>query len=153
MLAYTIVHVAPQDNAGEVRQCMADHSLKKTHQDHLREDETRIFRACDWPALGGSGDGYNEITVTFGVGPGKSESTGANHADLVAATCSKIEFAYQYGSVGNYTNVKPFTVSTGNVVTFEGETWDGADPAPYPASNEIVVVHNTRAVLDTARCV
>jgi hypothetical protein len=85
----------------EVRACMAQHQMSRTAitstttveargtlpgetPETAQLDNVTIFRRCDWPPKTWSdGDGYSEIWVQPTIGPGETEATSANVADVI----------------------------------------------------------------------
>jgi hypothetical protein len=152
-LAYTIVHEGPQDRAEQLRLCRQDHGLTKSYEEFAGEGDVRVFAACEWPPPAyADGDGYSEITVVSGEGPLPDEASGANMLNRIRATCETLELVYVFGSQGAFETLPPFLASAGAVVTYEGDPWEGPAPYPYPESDEIVVLKNSKYLLDTAKC-
>jgi hypothetical protein len=99
------------------------------------------------------GDGYSEVRLETGPGPYPDEASGGNSVDRIRGTCNQIEVRYLYGKMGEYMRLEPFTVSAGAVVDYMGREWTREAPYPYPEADEVVVVRNSSAVLDSVRCV
>jgi hypothetical protein len=150
----------------QVRTCMAQHSLNKA-RDKVElpvpsQDEEAIeyvysrtaYASCEWPPPAyAQADGYSEIVVKQTDGPGEDEASDANSLDRLTATCPRMELAYTYGSQGYSERLDPYIVSLGDVIqALTGEPWTGESPYPYPERDEVVVVHNSKIGLDSARC-
>ena len=152
-LAFNLLREPPIDRSEQIRACLQAHGLSNA-QDEFEEDSARVFGSCEWPPPEyAQGDGYSEIRVVSGTGPGLSEASSANFVDRIRATCNQIEVRYFYGKMGTYERFEPFTVSAGAVVLYTGREWTGDAPYPYPEADEVVVVRNASAGLDSARCV
>jgi hypothetical protein len=151
-LVFNLIREPPIDRSEQIRACLETHGLSNA-QDELEEDSARVFTSCEWPPPEyAQGDGYSEIRVISGPGPYLDEASGANSVDRIRATCNRIEVRYIYGKMGVYERLEPFTVSAGAVVNYRGGEWTGDAPYPYPEADEIVVVRNSSALLDSVRC-
>src|ERR687891_2438347 len=94
-----------------------------------------------------------KIRLETGPGPYLIEASGGNSVDRIRATCIQIEVRYLYGKMGEYERLEPFTVSAGAVVDYRGREWTREAPYPYPEADEVVVVRNSSAGLESVRCV
>jgi hypothetical protein len=115
------------------------------------------FHYCAWPpAKYSDGDGYLEINVTTVNGPGEGEASGTDDADRITAPCPQVITTYQFGHMGDYENLAPFTVSANAVLTVEGKPWvrtqDERELPFYPETGEMVVLRSGHYGLESVRC-
>ena len=152
-LVFSLIREPPIDRSEQIRACLQAHGLSNA-QDEFEEDSARVFASCEWPPPEyAQGDGYSEIRLETGPGPYLIEASGGNSVDRIRATCIQIEVRYLYGKMGEYERLEPFTVSAGAVVDYRGREWTREAPYPYPEADEVVVVRNSSAGLDSVRCV
>ena len=114
------------------------------------------FASCAWPRpTYADPDGYSEVVAVLTDGPGDSEASDASSLDrLKTSGCATVEVLYTYGSQGFSERQPPYILKLGDVISaYTGEPWTGESPCPYPARDEIVVVHNSKIGLDSAHCV
>lgn len=139
--------------AEQIRACERQHGMSSAREER-QQGRKRIFAACEWPPPDyATHDGYSEVRVTFGDGPGDSEASGATDLDRLRPTCRRVKVAYSFGTQGDYDRYEPFVVDLGEVVQGRGgEPWRGEAPYPYPERDEIVIVNDGDLSLDTARC-
>jgi hypothetical protein len=151
-LVFNLIREPPIDRSEQIRACLETHGLSNA-QDELEEDSARVFTSCEWPPPEyAQGDGYSEIRLETGPGPYTTEASSGNWVDRIRATCTQIEVRYLYGKMGEYERLEPFTVSAGAVVDYMGREWTRGAPYPYPEADEVVVVRNSSALLDSVRC-
>lgn len=137
-----------------LQRCLQQHHLSRAHE-RQGESSSLTFASCEWPAPSyADADGFSEIRITYGEGPGESESSDSNVLDRISSNCARLELAYSFGYQGDSRREEPFTANRGDVLSaFTGRRWDGNTPYPYPRRDEIVVVRNSHIDLDEARCV
>ena len=157
--------------ASQLRECMELHELKTTpqkiveeyneeHRERFGEYRKTVFSSCSWPPTQiTAGDGYSEIVAIFARGPGESESSGATYVDRIMATCSAVQFTYQISAQGYFGDLKPFVLARGSVAYAGDGTstpWSGdwePSETPYPESEEIVLLHDGKMGLASAKCI
>lgn len=142
--------------AERVQACVETHGLQgaRTVTDDTATDTTRILR-CAWPpATGSDPDGYLEISYHTVEGPGDSEASGAVWATRISAPCDPVWLSYSTASMGAQGRLEPFAASADTLVTPYGELWDGmrSELSFYPDRDEVVVIHNSKVILDDVDC-
>jgi hypothetical protein len=166
----TMALTKDSSTAEELRKCQELRGLRTTPQKVIEEypadqsDSTGLYRkttfsSCTWPPSDATaGDGYSEVVAIFARGPGDSEASGATLLDRVTATCPTVQFTYQLTAQGSFNTLKPFTLKRG-AVAYAGDghatPWTGKWEAnsPYPAPDEMVILHDGKMSLAMARCV
>ena len=125
-------------------------------QERVTEGSRLRFKECKWPPpVYAQADGYSDVVVTNVVGPGTDEASGASEADRIVTGCAKVQLAYSYQNMGVDQPNAPITLSSGDIVTIEGNPWVKDSPAPlpfYPNRGEMDVIRNGRYRLDSAVC-
>ena len=112
------------------------------------------FASCRWPPKqSDSADGYSAIDVIVADGPGFGEDSGTSMLNRVTATCDRLKLWFTTGSQDATTKLAPYAAEIGSVViAATGQPYTGKSPYPYPRQDELVVVKDTKIVLDKARC-
>ncbi len=81
------------------------------------------YASCNWPPPPGADtDGYRTIIVTLTNGPGQSDGSGRDFADVIEFRCGHLQLTYNEAMMGNQEQWQPFTAAPGDI-------W-----APAPAS-------------------
>lgn len=139
--------------------CIADHHLSGSHQVIMPFDSQTIFASCEWPAPPyADREGFSAITVVSTFGAADEPSSGLNRADIISSSCRMLRLGYQLGGKGAVTEIPPFQVRLGEIVSVLGTyngPWEG-DPATlpfHPSPNQVVVLRNTRDSIVSANCV
>jgi hypothetical protein len=103
--------VPPARGGAEVRACMAQHQMSRARAvvrsteatrsvpppelagtEEGEKDAVTVFKRCDWPpGPGADSDGYSEIKAVETFGPGESEASDANVADIIKSDCSVLK--------------------------------------------------------------
>ena len=114
-----------------------------------------VFRRCDWPpGPGADSDGYSEITAVETRGPGESEGTDANVADIIKSSCSVLKVSYSIVAQGSQKSRPPVTLAPDRVVYWTGKKWRDTGNLPFVyEQDELVVLRNYKTRLDDVRCV
>lgn len=88
------------------------------------------FLGCESPPPPEAGsDGYTEITVASGPGPGQSEAEGMTVADVFTTHCQDLEVKYLFDNMGTFVAEQPFELSKGEARRVEGgSVWSPDDP-------------------------
>jgi hypothetical protein len=168
--AYVTTHDGKDEkvsSATQVRECIDQHKLAKAQirtKPKLTKDENgepeyiTYYKRCDWPpAPGADKTGYSEVSVTARLGPGESEATDMDTADVIKSSCSELEVTYSIAAQGDQEPLKPFRSIPNRVVFYTGEAWQRTpDETPLPfyyEQDELVVLRNSKVRLDSVRCV
>jgi hypothetical protein len=120
------------------------------------QDVATVFQRCEWPPKQWSDpDGYSQISVQVTPGPGQSEASDANTADIIKSPCSLLEVLYSIATQGHQASFpegkftsKPFRA----VYYFKGKVY-GGELNFYYDHDELVVLRNSKVRLDRVRCV
>lgn len=169
---------APVVVAEQVRRCAELHGMKNTSDvihDKLPSNPalTRSsphksrFRSCDWPPRpGASKDGFMEIVVTHGLGPGAFQDPFTSYADRINASCDRFKVTYQvFRFVGGEAQLsQPFEIQKGDVVGLDltnvRDSWPTSLPKDYPTDelpppspDEAILLHDDKHVINSLSCV
>ena len=147
------------DGTDLVDQCMSEHGMSRPAERRDVAAGRVLFRACESPPPpGAASDGYTEITVASGPGPGQSEAEGMTVADVFTTSCRDIEVKYLFDNMGTFVTEQPVLLSKGEVRRVEGgSVWSAnserEDALYMPGRDESIVMSAGRYQLDSARCV
>jgi hypothetical protein len=158
----------------EVRACMAQHQMSRSTTTSVttvaargtlpgetseiaQPDNVTILRRCDWPPKPWSdGDGYSEISVQATIGPGETEASSANIADVIKSSCARLKISYSIVAQGYQKSLPAFTSQPNRTVWHDGRAYR-TPPQPrlnfYYERDELVVLRNAKIRLDRIRCV
>jgi hypothetical protein len=162
-------HAGKDDKASSaalVRDCIALHKLdkaqtrtepKETKDEYGEPQWVTYYKRCDWPpGRGADKTGYTELKVTARLGPGESEASDMDTADVIKSACSELEVVYSIAAQGYQEPLKPFRSNPNRVVFYTGEAWQRTPEQPLPfyyEPDELVVLRNSKVRLDSIRCV
>ena len=160
--------------SAEVRACMAQHQMSRSNTTSVTTVEARgtlpgetpetaqpdnvtILRWCDWPPRPWSdGDGYSEISVQATIGPGETEASSANIADVIKSSCDRLKISYSIAAQGYQESLPAFTSQPNRTVWHDGRAYR-TPPQPrlnfYFERDELVVLRNAKIRLDRVKCV
>ena len=147
-----------EERQAKVESCMAEHGLS-TRTETQEIDSNRVFRACVWPPpFGADGDGFTEITMSSGEGPGRSEAEGLTVANVFTTECRDLELVYLFNNMGSFIAEEPIRLSKGEIRRVEGGSiWQprtAREASIYsPGRDQSVILSNLRYTIDTARCI
>jgi hypothetical protein len=132
------------------------------------------YASCNWPpARGADADGYGAVTVTQTNGPGTSDASDRDFADVIESQCKRIGLHYTYELMGDQIPFTPFVASPGGIwapgppaspasaartysfmhLTELGSSAQAPLRLPfYPPARAVVVLHGQQ-VLQRAACV
>jgi hypothetical protein len=153
--------VGPDENEDteRIEACIADHGLSKTVERRDVASGRILFRACEWPPPpGAASDGFTEITVSSGDGPGQSEAEGMTVADVFTTACNDLKAEYLFDNMGTFVAEQPVLLTKGEIRRVEGGSiWfprDRLEASIYtPGRDEALVLSAARYKLDVVRCV
>jgi hypothetical protein len=158
----------------EVRACMAQHQMSRTAitstttveargtlpgetPETAQLDNVTIFRRCDWPPKTWSdGDGYSEIWVQPTIGPGETEATSANVADVIKSRCDRLQVSYSIVAQGYQKSLPAFISEPNRTVWHDGRTYRAPPQKQlnfYYERDELIVLRNAKIRLDRVKCV
>lgn len=146
-------------SARRIDACVRNHGLTQTIQKEQVETDRVLVRQCAWPpAVGAAPDGYAEIALAIGTGPGKSEAEGLTVSNTFTTECQNLELTYLFSFMGTFVPNRPFRISKGEIRRVEdGSIWkprtDTEASIYTPRRDQSLVMSNTRYRFDTARCV
>jgi hypothetical protein len=104
------------DAQQRVRACVSTHALPRATTKTTVAENRTLFRACTWPpAPGADGDGFSEIAVARGPGPGSSEAEGLTVADTFSSGCATLEVKYLFDDQGHFEGQRPFRLAKGEL--------------------------------------
>ena len=161
----TLLGVFDGDDGGEesrserIDQCVAEHGLPGPREKEKISTGRVVFRGCAWPPPpGAENDGFSEITVASGEGPGTSEAEGLTVSDVFTTTCRDLEVRYLFDNMGTFVPEQPIRLSKGEVRRVEGgSVWTPRtreEASLYaPGRDQAIVLSALRYKLDDARCV
>lgn len=157
LCSMTIARSATEASAKMGESCESAHHME-SQTTRTDGDTTITFRFCQWPAPSWADeDGYYTILVRELDGPGDSEASGANRADYIKIPCHKARLEYDFRSQGTYSHLPAITASAGDVIPGGGPPDSAAKLRghllPCPSREEIVVLHNFKQSLQSAKCV
>ncbi len=125
------------------------------------------YASCSWPPPSGADpDGYRAITVTLTNGPGQTDGSGRDFADVIEAPCKRLRLVYREAFMGDQRRATPFVGDTGDIwagklsgttiaFAFTGRIGSSAEQQLqlpfYPPSDAVVVLHSQQ-VLDSVSC-
>jgi hypothetical protein len=142
-----------------IRACVSDHGLARAVVAERANPGQLLFRRCTWPPpTGADPDGFTEITVTRGPGPGRSEAEGLTVADVYASSCPRIEARYLFNSMGTFEPaVAPVRLARGEVRRVEnGAVWHprtAQEASIYtPHGDQATILSNSRYRPDSVTC-
>jgi hypothetical protein len=171
-VAATVVPAAK--GSAEVRACMEQHQMSRsattsttivlargTLPDETPEtaqpDHVTILRRCDWPPkLWSDGDGYSEIWVQPTVGPGETEASDADVADVIKSSCNRLQVSYSIVAQGYQKSLPAFTSEPNRTVRHDGKPYLSPPQERlnfYYERDELVVLRNAKIRLDRVKCV
>jgi hypothetical protein len=126
-------------------------------QSRLSPHCARFCRRCDWPPKPWSdGDGYSEIWVQPTVGPGKTEASGADMADVIKSSCNRLKISYSIVAQGYQKSLPAFTSEPNRTVWHDGRPYRVPPQERlnfYYERDELVVLRNAKIRLDRVKCV
>ncbi|MEV7136205.1 hypothetical protein AB0N24_25425 [Arthrobacter sp. NPDC093128] len=167
LLAATGYFKSDETTADRVAACRKAHDLQQDRQQKQDGNQT-LFVSCTWPPTSGvtATDGYAQIAVQSGQGPGKSEMTGASYVDTVRPSCSRVELTYTYAKMGQQDIGSAIKADTGSIFQVSGtkypenptsKNWEPGDNGPktsiFAKPNEIIIVRNMSYTLFDAKCI
>jgi hypothetical protein len=144
------------DTATRIQACEKTHHLAAaTFQQQLTSD-TGIFASCIWPPVPGADpDGYTAVSNTLVSLPG-FDATADTQVRRITGPCSRFEFKFTYGHMGDMTRLPPLVISPDSVIQISYTTPAPYDPSKlpfYPNRGEVDVVQGDNLILDYAGCV
>jgi hypothetical protein len=158
----------------EVRACMAQHQMSRSAttsvttveargivagetSETAQPDNVTVLRRCDWPPKPWSdGDGYSEISVKVTIGPGETEASGANIADVIKSSCDSLKISYSIVAQGYQKSLPAFTSQPNRVVWHDCRAYRTPPQQRlnfYYERDELVVLRNAKIRLDRIACV
>ena len=158
----------------EVRACMAQHQMSRAAttsvttveargtlpsetSETAQQDSVTILRRCDWPPKPWSdGDGYSEISVQETIGPGETEASSANIADVIKSSCDSLKISYSIVAQGYQKSLPAFTSQPNRTVWHDGRVYRTPPQLRlnfYYERDELVVLRNAKIRLDRVKCV
>lgn len=138
--------------------CVSQHGLTRSIEEKEVSAARVVFRGCTWPPPpGAENDGFWEITVASGQGPGASEAEGLTVADTFTTTCRDIEARYLFDNMGTFVSEQPVRLTKGEIRRVEGgSVWsprNEQEASVYALGrDQSIVLSAARYKLDTARC-
>ena len=145
--------------SAKIEACMRTHGLATALQREEIAADRILTRQCVWPPpVGAAPDGYTQIALAIGTGPGKSEAEGLTVANRFDTECQTIELSYLFNNMGTFTAVRPFRLSKGEIRRVEdGSVWrprSDAETAVFtPRRDQSIVMSNSRYRFDAAQCI
>jgi TIR domain len=158
--------------SSETRQPQSGESHFKRSDVSVISPTTLIFQqttyvSCTWPqGPGADPDGYLAMTVTTTNGPGQSDGSGRDFADVIESRCDRLALQYNEAHSGVQTPFAPFTAAPGDIWAPGTSTTTprfakvGQIGAPseqglnlpfYPHVSDVVVLHGQQE-LQTPTC-
>jgi hypothetical protein len=171
-VAATVVPAAKA--SAEVRACMAQHQMSRSATtgttivlargtlpgetpETAQPDHVTVLRRCDWPPKPWSdGDGYSEIWVQPTVGPGETEASDADVADVIKSSCNRLQVSYSIVAQGYQKSLPAFTSEPNRTVRHDGKPYRSPPQERlnfYYERDELVVLRNAKIRLDRVKCV
>jgi len=109
----TSSQVVRQPRPGESRFTKSD--VRPPSGEQLEFTQTS-YASCRWPPPSGADpDGYRTIIVTLTDGPGNSDDSGRDFADVIESRCGHLRLSYNETSMGSQEQFQPFTAAPGDV--------------------------------------
>ena len=170
----TPTSVQAAKGGAEVRACMAQHEMSRSATTSVttveargtlpgetpetaQPDDVTILRRCDWPPKPWSdGDGYSEISVQATIGPGETEASSANIADVIKSSCDRLKISYSIVAQGYQKSLPAFTSQPNRTVWHDGRSYKSPPQQRlnfYYERDELVVLRNAKIRLDRIKCV
>ena len=146
-------------SAARIDACVRGHGLAQTVIKETISTDRILIRQCAWPPpVGAAPDGYTQIALAIGPGPGSSEAEGLTVTNLFSSECQTLELSYLFNNQGRFAPSRPFRISKGELRRVEdGSVWQPRSPSEasiYATKrDQFLVLANLRYQLDAARCV
>jgi hypothetical protein len=166
------IALPPGGGGTDVRACMVQHGMSRAvttattlvearkapgeEPQPGEQDTATVLQRCEWPPKPWSDpDGYSQISVQATLGPGESEASDANTADIIKSPCRLLEVVYSIAAQGHqesFPEGKWTSKPSRAVYYFKGEEYRD-ELNFYYDHDELVVLRNSKVRLDRVRCV